>query len=297
MSKEIFEVLDPGFGATLQDQGRRGWSRFGVPPGGAMDDHAAFWANRLLDNPPSAPVLELLLQGAQFRALQSAWICITGADAGSEFPLWRVLRIHKGDLVRFPENYSGLWTYLAVEGGFESELIFGSVSVYSRGGIGRPLAKDDRVSLTDETTFRLHPRVAGRFVHQSELRDYKAPTKLRVWPGPQWASFRSESIEAFFSSLWRISSQCDRVGYRLEGAPLHAHPTGIVSEPVRVGSIQVPEHGQPIVVMRDGPTVGGYPKLGMIHPPDLSRLAQCRAGQTVEFEAMRPATPMESTPR
>ena len=286
MNTPVFEIQDPGFGATLQDQGRRGWKRFGVPQGGFMDDHAANWENRLLDNSPTAPVLELLLQGARLRALQPAWICITGADAGLDLPLWRVLRIHEGDLLQFPESRAGLWTYLAIAGGFETELVFGSASVYSRGGIGKKLSKNDLLARPKETKFSLHPRVAGRFVHPSELRDYAAPTKLRVWRGPQWGSFAEEEHSAFFAGKWLVTPQCDRVGYRLEGTALHPKPPGIISEPVRVGTIQVPEHGQPIVVMRDGPTVGGYPKLGMIHPEDLHRLAQCRGGQTVEFEPM-----------
>ena len=261
-----------------------------------MDDQAASWANRLLDNPPSAPLIELLLQGAQFRALEPAWICLTGADAAAELPLWRVTRVREGDLIRFPESRSGLWTYLAVEGGFESELVLGSASVYSRGGIGKRLEKQDILSRPDETTFAFRPRVAGRFLQSSELRDYAAPPKLRVWRGPQRSSFTEPELAAFFSSKWKITSQCDRVGYRLEGVALHPKPAGIISEPVRVGSIQVPEHGQPIVVMRDGPTVGGYPKLGMLHPEDVARLAQCRGGQYIEFEEMLPSSPPAGHP-
>ena len=288
MSTQVFEVVDPGFSITLQDQGRKGWRRFGVPPGGAMDDHAANWANRLLDNPASAPVLEILLQGAQLRALQPAWVCVTGADAGSDLPRWRVNRILEGDLIRFPECKSGLWTYLAIEGGFEGELIFGSTSVYCRGGIGNKLSKGDRLARLKDEPFEFPARVASRFIHPSELRDYSAPPKLRVWRGPQWASFSDSDRSTFFSTPWRVTPQCDRVGYRLEGTALNPKPPGIVSEPVRVGSIQVPEHGQPIVVMRDGPTVGGYPKLGMVHPGDLHWLAQCRSGQAIEFQPMPP---------
>src|SRR6266536_6549782 len=118
MTHPVFEILEPGIAATLQDCGRVGWRRFGVPPGGAMDDHAAQWANRLLDNTPDAPVLEFLLQGAKLRALSEAWIAITGADADASVPTWRAVRTNEDEELLFPASRSGVWIYLAVESGF-----------------------------------------------------------------------------------------------------------------------------------------------------------------------------------
>jgi len=112
-----------------------------------------------------------------------------------------------------------------------------------------------------------------------EIRDYNSPPALRVWNGPQREMFS----DAFFEQEWTVTTQCNRVGYRLMGEPLEFTPCEILSEPVRVGTIQIPENGMPIVTMRDGPTVGGYPKLGMVDPEDLSWLAQCRPGQKVRF--------------
>src|SRR5436309_14612330 len=112
-------MLEQGLGAALQDRGRPGWRRFGEPPGGAMDEHAAQWANRLLDNAPDAPVVEFLLQGAKLKAWRETWIAVTGADADATVPIWRAVRMNEGEVLRFSGSHSGVWIYLAVEGGFE----------------------------------------------------------------------------------------------------------------------------------------------------------------------------------
>jgi len=120
-----------------------------------------------------------------------------------------------------------------------------------------------------------------------EVRDYTAPPTLRVWRGPQWEFFSEADRGLFFAEGWTVSSQSDRVGYRLEGTPLKAAANQIISEPVLTGSIQIPSSGLPIVTMRDGPTVGGYPKLGILDSRDLSWLAQCRPGARVHFELVK----------
>jgi biotin-dependent carboxylase-like uncharacterized protein len=285
VNQDVFEVLDPGLSATLQDQGRPGWRRFGVPSSGAMDDHAAGWANRLLGNSPEAPVLELLLQGAKFTVLQNTWMAITGAEVQANVPRWRAVRVTAGEVIQISHNYSGLWIYLAVESGFAAPRLLGSASVYQRGRLGKSLAHGDVLRRAPGPGFQLPPGVAGRMVALDERRHYNTPSPLRVWPGPQWNSFSEVDRAAFFANAWTVQSQSDRVGYRLAGPVLKPQPAQLISEPVRVGSIQVPENGQPIVIMRDGPTVGGYPKLGLIDAADLSWLAQCRPGESVRFRS------------
>ncbi len=284
MSVEVLRIVRAGLGAAIQDVGRPGLARFGVPPGGAMDDHAAAWANRLLENPVDAPVLELLLQGAQLELLSTTWLAITGADAHCNLPLWRILRVHRGEQIVFPNSRRGLWTYVAVEGGFDSPRYFGSASAYPRGRIGRTLVAGDVLERRGGTRLTLPAQIAGRLVATDERHDYAEPPKLRVWPGPQWDLFSGTDRSAFFQHAWTVSPQSDRVGYRLEGARLNPVQKQIPSEPVLVGTIQVPPVGQPIVTMRDGPTVGGYPKLGLVDPADLSWLTQCRPGTPVRFK-------------
>jgi len=286
MGPPVFEILEPGLGATLQDRGRPGWRRFGVPPGGAMDDHAAAWANHLLDNTPDAPVMELLMQGAKLRALSETWIAITGADADASVPTWRAVRTSEDDELVFPASRSGVWIYLAVESGFEGPRWFGSASVYARGRLGQPAASGHVLSRATTACFVLPPGVAGRLVDWHERRDYESPPPLRVWRAPQWDLFSETDRELFFTQAWAVSSHSDRVGYRLNGRPLNTPAAQILSEPVLVGSIQIPPDGQPIVTMRDGPTVGGYPKLGLVDAADLSWLSQCRPGVKVRFQLL-----------
>jgi biotin-dependent carboxylase-like uncharacterized protein len=283
MQVDAFEVVNPGLAMMVQDRGRMGWRRFGVPPGGVMDDHAAVWANRLLENPFDAPVLELMLQGARLRVLSSCWIAITGADAEANVPMWRALHVQAGDLLQFPRNRVGVWTYLAVENGFFGRSLLGGVGVSPRAHLGRTCQPSDILQRQPGRTFALPPGVGGRWIGLTERRDYWAPPALRIWPGPQWDDFGDACRSAFFKQEWTLSAQTDRVGYRLTGTPLTGRLGEIISEPVRIGSIQVPENGLPVVTMRDGPTVGGYPKLGMIEPADLSWLVQCRPGQKVRF--------------
>ncbi|HEY6168503.1 MAG TPA: biotin-dependent carboxyltransferase family protein [Verrucomicrobiae bacterium] len=285
MRAEFLEVLDPGFGLTVQDTGRRGWRRFGVPPSGAMDDHAASWANRLVDNPANAPVLELLLQGAKLRLLADAWLAITGADADCNLPTWRAVHVAANQTLNFPHTRSGVWIYVAVNGDLDAPRWLGSASVYPRGQLGRALTRGDVLGANAMSKpFELPPGVAGRTADWHERRNYDHPPPLRVWRGPQWELFNHADRERFFATEWTVTPQSDRVGYRLSGAPLAPTKTQILSEPVLVGSIQIPDNGQPIVTMRDGPTVGGYPKLGVIDAADISWLAQCRPGTKVRFQ-------------
>ncbi|HTH49442.1 MAG TPA: 5-oxoprolinase subunit PxpB [Candidatus Limnocylindria bacterium] len=282
-AEAMLRVLSPGLGAGLQDLGRPGFARFGVPPGGAMDPHAAAWANRLLDNPPSAAVLELCLQGQRFEVLRPGWLAVTGSSAPSGQAANHAFRVRIGDVLEFPPGSAGVWTYLAVPGGFAGELVLGSASVNPRAGIGSALAAGDEVAVAGGTHFDPPEAVAGRAIPWSEVSDFGRPPVLRVWPGPQWGSFGDADWDRLFAVDWSVTSQCDRVGYRLAGPVLQPQTAQIISEPVLPGTIQVPANGQPIVTMPDGPTIGGYPKLGIVDPADLFRLAQCRAGQRVRF--------------
>ena len=284
MNAEVFRVVRTGLGASIQDFGRPGFASYGVPPGGVMDDHAAAWANRLLENSPEAPVLELLLQGAHLEVLRTTWLVITGGDAHCNLPLWRIVRAHPGEHIVFPNSRKGLWTYVAVEGGFDSPRYFGSASVYPRGRIGKALAGGAVLKRASGSRLALPEGVAGRAIAADERHDYAQPPLLRVWPGPQWDLFTQADRSVFFQQAWTVSPQSDRVGYRLEGPRLASAQKQILSEPVLVGSIQVPPIGQPIVTMRDGPTVGGYPKIGLVEPEELSWLAQCRPGTPVRFK-------------
>ena len=280
----VLRVIETGFGASIQDLGRPGWRRFGVPPSGCMDFHAADCANRLLDNERSAAVIEVLLGGCRFEMLRPAWVAITGAAVKTPVGPWRAYHAEAGELITLRQGAAGVWIYLAIEGGFLAPHYFGSASHYGRGGIGMKLEKNLALSPASSHIWRLPPGVAGRVASWEDQRDYAHPPPLRVWTGPQWNSFSSADRDLFLNSDWTVRPESDRVGYRLSGPALKANPPEIFSEAVRVGSVQAPEAGQPIVTMRDGPTVGGYPKIALVDDEDLPWLAQCRPGQIVRFK-------------
>lgn len=288
MTRAILEIVETGSGVSFQDQGRRGWKRFGVPPGGAIDDHAAPWANALLGNPSHVPVLEILLVGARFRVLTSLEIAVTGASASGEGQRWQTHRFETNQVFTLPAPAHGLWSYLACPGGFDAPRWFGSVSTFPRGGLGHPLSRGDIVHATAPALLSVSPAIGARWVDPRETRDYRNPPSLRLWRGPQWDQFEPAARMVFFDAAWEVSSRSDRTGYRLTGPALNPPREGMLSEPVLPGSVQVPPDGLPIVTMNDGPTVGGYPKLGVLDPEDLSRLAQCRPGQSVRFVPVEP---------
>lgn len=280
----LLRVMSSGNGLTLQDLGRPGYARLGVPPGGAMDPHAAAWANRLVDNPPEFPVLELCLQGQRLEVLRDGWLARAGAGAGTEDPrTWSAFRVRRGDVVSSGVSRDGVWSYLAVPGGFDGPRCLGSVSANPRAGMGRTLAAGDVLTGPAPDAFQPPASTSSRRVRWDEIPCYLEPAPFAVWRGPQWSQFSGSEQARFFAAVWTISPQCDRVGCRLDGPRLQPPGIEMESEPVLPGSIQVPPGGQPIVTQVDGPTLGGYPKLGIVDPRDLGRLAQCRPGQTLRF--------------
>lgn len=287
-SSAVLRVVDPGFGASIQDQGRIGWRRFGVPPGGCMDSHAADCANNLLENDRSAPVLEIPLGGFRCEMLRPAWIAATGAIGDGGIPSWRAYHAAAGEQIHLRQHSAGVWIYLAIEGGFAAPEYFGSASFYARGEMGLRIDAGTKLNQRTGRRLSLPPGVAGRIAAWDDRRDYPHPPVLKVWRGPQWKSFSIADREQLLTTEWTVRPESDRVGYRLNGPALQPNQPEVISEAVRAGSIQVPENGQPIVTMRDGPTVGGYPKIAVIDDEALCWLTQCRPGQALRFRLMKP---------
>jgi KipI family sensor histidine kinase inhibitor len=311
----VLRILEPGLGMSLQDAGRQGFRRFGVPTSGTMDPVTAAWANRLLDNLPDAPVLELCLQGQRLEAVRDGWIAVCGGSHPRGQAPYRAFRVRAGESLDFGPGNSGVWTYLAVPGGFWADAFLESRSTNPRAGIGRTLRPGDLLLRNPAGDWNPPAGVAARGVSPDQWVTDRDTGPLRVWPGPQWEQFDADSQRRLFETEWRVTSQCDRVGYRLRSGwdvrPGANQPTmpvigptqgqyaptpeptvpgglawtggSLISEPVLPGSIQVPADGQPIVTLHDGPTLGGYPKIGWIDPRDLPRLVQRRSGQPIRF--------------
>ena len=275
------EVIDSSGLATIQDAGRLGWRQFGVPVSGPMDTFAFHAANALAGNPMDYAGIEIGLGDATFRATQDCVIAVTGVGYQLsiyiwEFPLWGSFFVRAGWKIRLNKTDHGMWAYLAIPGGVQTPSILGSQSTYLRGAFGglegRQLQAGDRITAASHFSYEL----AGRTLPEENRPKYQENPILGVIMGPQWDYFTKESIETFLSSEYSISLTSDRMGYRLEGPPLTQRGNKeLISEGMTFGAIQVPSNGLPIVMMADGPTTGGYPKIGTVASADLPLLAQC----------------------
>ena len=288
------EIVAPGIHTTLQDRGRIGYQDVGVPASGPLDRIAFRLANALVGNAQDAPAVEMLLQGATFRVLaDSVRVATVGGTASIELRSGAArrivggqsVRLTRGDVFRIGAFGDALCAYLAVERGFDVPRVLGSASTYVRGAIGglhgRRLMAGDRVPLASDA---VRPR-AERTLARAAGPALDQP--IRVVLGPQDDYFTGAAIETFLASTYTISAQSDRMGYRLEGPALaHAKGYNIVSDGIVSGSVQVPGSGQPIVLMLDNQTTGGYPKIATVISADIPVLGRRKPGRTIRFVAV-----------
>jgi antagonist of KipI len=285
MSLEAVEVNGL---VTIQDSGRTGWRKFGVPASGPMDAFAFRSANVLAGNTPHHASLEIGLGDMTLRALRDCVVSVTGVGFGLsiylwDFPLWSSYYVRAGWMIRLTRWESGMWAYLAIAGGIQTQLVLGSRSTYLRGHLGslegRQLQAGD--VLRSGTPSRPLTELAARTLPGERRPIYSDNPVVDVILGAQEKYFTKENIERFLSSEYSVSLTSDRMGYRLEGAALtHRNKNELISEGMTMGAIQVPSNGQPIVMMADSPTTGGYPKIGTIVSADLPLLAQCVPGRS-----------------
>lgn len=278
----VLEVIAAGPLTSVQDVGRFGAQRYGLAPSGAMDRLSLATANALVGRPLPAPAIEIGPIRAVFVA-RGGPLCValTGAlrfarIGGNPCPLYRTFTLRDGETLTLDAARKGMFSYLAIAGELKGEAMFGSFSVNARAGLGSPyprlLQSGDR--LTYENVASLPDRTMAPPIFGEGA--------IRVVPGPQYDEF-GESAEIFFNSPWQISPASDRIGYRLEGVALtHAGNFNIVSDGTVDGSIQI-AGGQPIVLMKDRGTTGGYPKIATIISADLGRFAQTRPRHTLRF--------------
>lgn len=278
----MLELLEITGLATIQDYGRRGWNKFGVPISGPMDWFAYQAANSLLDNSPNSAVIELGLGELAFRALRNTTIAVTGAGYEVEnyvwtFPLWTTFYVRAGWTVRVKKTSGGNWAYIAIAGGFDSPVIMNSRSTYLRGGIGSVLKAGDILQSFAPTADLL--KLAARDFPVNKYIRYSQTPIIDVIPAPQADWFTPEGVRIFYESEYTLSPSFDRMGYRLQGSPIEkAISKELISEGMTMGSIQIPADGQPIVMMADAPTTGGYPKIANVTRASLPVLTQCGAG-------------------
>lgn len=283
-------VLKPGALSTFQDLGRVGYQQLGVPANGVMDERAHRLANALVGNTQDTATLEITLMGPTLRFDAATAVAVCGADLdasidGTPLPTAQACVVPAGATLSFGKRKSGLRAYLAVAGGFALDPVMNSHSTFVRGGYGgmqgKPLRKADVIGLCVPRAALPQALPQARFA-AGIVAAPDAP--LRVVRGREWDAFSAAAQAAFTSAAFSIAAQSDRMGYRLEGPALAlSSPREMWSEAVAFGTIQVPPDGQPIVLMADRQTTGGYPKIAHVCAVDLPRLAQRMPGESVRF--------------
>lgn len=291
-----FFIHRSGLFTTIQDLGRYGYQRYGVSVSGAMDRTALRIGNRLVGNPDGAAGLEITLQGPELESTGEAVIVITGADLsptlnGRSIAPWSAVPVRGGDRVRFGLRRHGCRSYLCVNGGLDVPAVFGSRSTDVRAGIGglsgRRLTKGDRVYFGNPV--RKAIRSSDREFPLSARPGYSGAPTLRVILGPQAEHFSRTTLDLFFTNPYVLSPDSDRMGFRLDGVGVpHCRPMAWISDATTPGTIQVPADQNPILLMADCQTTGGYPKIASVITVDLAQAGQLAPGDSIRFTPIDP---------
>jgi biotin-dependent carboxylase-like uncharacterized protein len=290
MSIETLEIKEPGLLTTVQDLGRYGYQRFGVPVSGAMDTFSLKTGNLLVGNDEGAAGLEMTVLGPRVRFLAETWIAITGANLspaldGEPIPRWTAVKVPADCDLSFQGASDGMRSYLAVAGGIDVPVIMGSRSTYVKatlGGLeGRALKAGDVLRVLEPG---VEPVERGLPEHLS-APVYGHNHEIRVVLGPQDRAFTADGTATFLGSEYTVSIQSDRMGYRLEGPTIEsADGPDIVSDGIPFGAVQIPGDGRPIILLADRGTTGGYAKIATVVSSDLGMLSQAMPGDTITFK-------------
>lgn len=296
------KVLQPGMLATIQDLGRYGLQKFGVIVGGAMDANSLRIANLLVDNSENEGALEVTLFGTTLLFESDELIAITGGNLqptidGVKAPMWRPLLVRKGSVLKFGAAISGCRAYVSFSGGIKIPKAMGSKSTYIRAGIGgfkgRKMQKNDvfecnKRTKSGEALFKhlqIKENPLSWAVHYTPFVTFTKTQTIRFIKGSEYERFDNDSLKKFFSTPYTITTHADRMGYRLDGESISLKdPFELLSEGVTFGTIQVPSNGQPIILMADRQTTGGYPKIGQVITADLPSLAQMQTNDQIYFK-------------
>ncbi|MDC2890985.1 biotin-dependent carboxyltransferase family protein [Psychrosphaera sp. 1_MG-2023] len=284
-----FVVKQPGMLSLIQDAGRFGQHHLGLTEGGPADKNAFDWCHRLLENVNNETAIEVSIGGLILQSHCHTTGCITGANNvvkknGKVLPLWQTFEIVPNDVIEFGYATTGVRNYFSVAGGFQMQPQFGSCATVVREGIGgingKALTAGDNLA----TMSNKNKRVCS--LAKSKQPEYLDAVQLRIVLGYQLDWFTNHQVQRFLNASYEVSKQWDRMGYRLSGAKISANKTAMYSEGIALGSVQIPADGQPIILLHDRQTIGGYPKIGTVLSLDLDRLTQCRQGAKITFESI-----------
>ena|SRR5574344_765697 len=278
---------------TIQDMGRTGYERFGVSPAGPMDIRSFVLANLLVGNPKNTAAMEISIIGPTLRFTERGVIAITGCDIaprrlGKPLEMYKTIVVEAGDVIQMGIAPSGCRAYLAIAGGFAVPKVMGScaTSVQNKigGKDGRKLKNGDELQVGQPTVAL--SQLAGRALSKEKF-GYDQPLTIRVIMGPQDNEFTAQGLDTFFNSIYTVSNDSNRMGYRLEGPVIeHKGDGNIISDGIVTGSVQVPTAGLPIIMLAERQTVGGYTKIATVISVDLPKIGQCRPGDTIRFQAI-----------
>ena len=284
------KINKPGLLTTVQDLGRYGYQQFGVSVSGAMDHVSARLANILVGNDENEGILEVTMLGPEIEFIDPIVIAISGGDLlpqvnGQAIRMNKSFLVNKGDKLTFNGIKSGCRSYIAFAGGIEVPELMGSKSTFTRGNIGgfegRALKQGDILTIGEAD--KSINSLIGKEV-KKDLYEYGSKIELRVIMGPQEDAFTEKGIETFLNNEYKVTNECDRMGYRLEGEKVeHKDGGDIISDGIAMGAVQVPSHGKPVIMMADRQTTGGYTKIGNVINVDLPKVAQAKPGDTIIF--------------
>lgn len=272
-----FEVLKSGPYTVVQDLGRHGYAHLAVTPSGAMDEYAYRWSQKLLDN-SAANALEILLSGLTLKANAETEIAVCGADLGfcingEEKSIWCTHHIVAGDLLTFKKQRSGLRTYLAVKGGFIVEKVQGSYAYAKRENKGIKLEKGLCLA------FQPNSQKILRRVPQPYIPTYTKFLTLHIL-------LQEPAPTSFVGKSYALTPHISPMGYKLQGEQIETKEAGIISEGIAFGAVQVPSDGQPIILLKERQSIGGYPNIGTVLAKDCFALAQLPIGSHITFKSM-----------
>jgi antagonist of KipI len=287
----LIEVRAPGLLTTVQDLGREGFGPIGVSPSGAADPIALRLGNRLVGNAEGAAALEMTLLGGTFIFPEGAIVALTGADFGPELagvaiPLWSSIEVAAGQTLRTGATHSGARCYLCVQGGIDVKPFLGSCSTHLLSGLGghegRALRKGDVLKIG-----AAHGSFRKMTIAAKALQLLQPRKVLRATPGPQCELFSDTAQNVFYGSTYLVAEESNRMGLRLEGAPLPVDKQGeMTTEGVSLGAVQITPAGLPIILFVEQQTTGGYAKIANVISEDLSSLGQLRPRDEIRFEAV-----------
>ncbi|MFV0430562.1 MAG: biotin-dependent carboxyltransferase family protein [Alphaproteobacteria bacterium] len=281
-------ILQSDFLASIQDLGRFGYQGIGVSVGGPMDEHAFLWNNHLLHNPPNAAQIEIMVGLFKCQFLKPTMIALCGANMnaklnGNPIGSWQSHYVNAGDTLELGAAQQGLYSYLAIKDGFDTPLSLGSRTTVIRDELGGIDAKGQKLIKGDNIRYHQSSKLDELKLAQRFIPSYDKEIKLGVIPTAQFNDFSDDMQQKFFTSIYTLTQEINRMGLRLSGEAISCEKRELYSEAVGLGAVQIPADGQPIILMRDRQTIGGYPKMGYICKRDISHIAQAAPGTKVQF--------------